>query len=246
MWSVGSLGPLNHDGFPILFKDDPSIYDFHELTRLSRVDAKRFSRSLEKGACFAQPGNQSIGTTLTIPLFTHTPRDFHLRMAERASLSYGGHDVVSHLSKHSKRRLFNSCGKVNPVTQTQPNGSTGIRLGLFFSLVSRRIWDFVEKFFLFSPSQKQDQMVNNIVMSMSCNNHRTTGTAIAFMNGKKGRGNGDNSRDHSSYEPSETSCAVRNLYLRHTHLPDSVPRYRKRVVKKGIRTTSLSVAFLPP
>ena len=56
------------------------------------------------------------------------------------------------------------------------------------------------------------------------------------MNGKKWRRNGDNSRDHSSHEPFETGCTARGPYLRHTHLPDSVSGYRKRLVKKGIRT----------
>ena len=176
MWSVGSLGPLNYDGFPILLKDDPSIYNFHELTRLSRVDAEGFPRPLEKGTRLTQQGNQSIGTTLTISLFANALRNLHLRMAERASLSYGGHDVVSRLSKHTKGRLVNSCGKVNPSlpftpvlhrrglpsTRTQPNGSTGIRLRLFFSLVSRRIWDFVEKFFLFPPAKNRAKVIKTL------------------------------------------------------------------------------------
>ena len=71
-------------------------------------------------------------------------------------------------------------------------------------------------------------------MSSGYNNHGITGTAIAFMNGKKGRGNGDNHRDHSSHKPFETGCTTRDFYLRYTHLPDSVSGYRKRVVKKRI------------
>ena len=66
------------------------------------------------------------------------------------------------------------------------------------------------------------------------------------MNGKKGRRNGDNRRDHSSYEPSKTSCAVRNPYLCHPHLPDSVSGYRKRLVKKGIRTPLSSISHEYP
>jgi hypothetical protein len=238
---------------------------------LSGIDAKGSSRSLEKGTCFTQQSNQSIGTTLTIPLFTNGPRNLHLRMAERTSLSYGGHDVGSHLSKHARRRLFNFHGKVNPSTPSVawPEGlpstraqAEGLRvdpeprsftpsskMGLgaaervnrdsiesIFSLVSRRIWDFVEKFFLFLPARNKVKVLKNTVMSIGCTNYRFTGTAIALMSGKKGRANGDNSRDHSSHEPFETGCTARDSYLRHTHLPDSVSGYRKRLVKKGIRT----------
>jgi hypothetical protein len=106
----------------------------------------------------------------------------------------------------------------------------------YFSLASRRIWDFVEKFFPFLLSIGRVTLLKNIVMSRGYSNYRFAGTAIAFMIDKKGRGNGDNSRDHSSYEPSKTGCTVRNLYLRRTHLPNSVSGYRKRLVKKGIRT----------
>lgn len=224
-----SLGPLNHDGFPMLLKDDPSIHNFHEPTRFSRIDAKSFSRSLEKGTCFAQQGNQSIGPTLTIPLFTNAPRNLHLRMAERASLSYGGHDVGFHLSKHTIRRLFNSHGKVNWDSIT-----LGFDYG-HFSLVSLRILDFVEKIFLFLPVSNKAKVLKSAVTSMGYSNYRFTGTAIAFMSGKKGRGNGDNYRDHSSHEPFETGCTARSPYLRHTHLPDRVSGYRKCLVKKRVR-----------
>ena len=271
MWDVGFLGPLNHDGFAILLKDDASVHNFHEPTRLSGIDAKGSSRSLEKGTRFTQQSNQSIGTTLTIPLFTNAQRNLHLCMAKRTSLLDSGHAALAHLSKHTRRRVFNSHGKVNPSTPSVagPEGlpstraqAEGLRVDPeprsftlsskpgpgpaervkrdsiknIFSLVRRRIWDFVEKFFLFLPASNKVKVLKNTVMSTGYSNYRFTGTAIALMSGKKGRANGDNSRDHSSHEPFETGCAARSSYLRHTHLPDSVSGYRKRLVKKGIRT----------
>ena len=105
-----------------------------------------------------------------------------------------------------------------------------------FSLGGRRIWDFVEKFFPFLLVSTKAEVMKHTLISMSCLNNRFAGTAIALMTSKKGRGNGDNSRDHSSHEPPETGCTARNLYLRHTHLPDSLSGHRKRLAKKGIRT----------
>jgi hypothetical protein len=120
-------------------------------------------------------------------------------MAERTSLSYGGHDVGSHLSKHARGRLFNFHGKVNPSTpepksrglpstraqaeglrvDPEPRSFTpSSKMGLgaaervnrdsiesIFSLVSRRIWDFVEKFFLFLPARNKVKVLKNTVMS---------------------------------------------------------------------------------
>jgi hypothetical protein len=105
-----------------------------------------------------------------------------------------------------------------------------------FSLVRRRIWDFVEKLFPFLLASTKAEVLKHTVISMTCLHNRFAGTAIALMSSKKGRGNGDNSRDHSSHEPPETGCTARNLYLRHTHLPDSLSGYRKRLAKKEIRT----------
>ena len=92
----------------------------------------------------------------------------------------------------------------------------------------------MEKFFLSLTVNNEANVLKNTVMSIGCSNYRFTGTAIAFMSDKKGRGNGDNSRDHSSHEPFETSCTARSPYLRHTHLPDRVSGYRKRFSEKII------------
>ena len=104
---------------------------------------------------------------------------------------------------------------------------------------------FCGKVLPFLPSQQQGGSDKNTVMSSGYNNHGITGTAIAFMNGKKGRGNGDNHRDHSSHKPFETGCTTRDFYLRYTHLPDSVSGYRKRVVKKRIALPPRIVSKIP-
>jgi len=62
-----------------------------------------------------------------------------------------------------------------------------------FSLVSRRIWNFVEKFFLSLAVRNEANVLKKTVMSIGCSNYRFNGTAIASVNGKKGRDNGDNS-----------------------------------------------------
>ena len=92
----------------------------------------------------------------------------------------------------------------------------------------------MEKIFPFLPVSNKAKVLKSGVISIGCSNCRLTGTAIAFMSGKKGRGNGDNYRDHSSHEPFETGCTARSPYLRHTHLPDRVSGYRKRFSEKII------------